>query len=42
MDEYSRLKELELADALRETQDDLASGLYQEGSVEDHIKRILS
>ena len=38
--QYHELKECELAAALMESENDLKSGKYHEGSVDDHIKRI--
>ncbi|MEK9159673.1 MAG: prevent-host-death protein [Patescibacteria group bacterium] len=38
--EYSRLRECELAVALSESEADVAAGHYHEDSVEDHLNRI--
>jgi prevent-host-death family protein len=42
IDEYNRLRECELEAAIIETKNDLASGKYISGTIEDHIKRIKS
>jgi hypothetical protein len=39
-EQYSRLRECELAVALGESEADLAAGRYHEDSVEKHLKRI--
>lgn len=38
--EYSRLRECELAMALADSEADLKAGRYHEGSVEEHLSRI--
>lgn len=40
IDEYNRLREIELDAAIQETRKEISEGKYVEESVEDHIKRI--
>jgi len=40
IEEYNRLREYELAGAIIEAKNDIKTGKYRKGSVEDHIKRI--
>lgn len=41
MEQFNHLRECELTNALIETEKDLKSGNFHNGSVEDHIKRVI-
>jgi PHD/YefM family antitoxin component YafN of YafNO toxin-antitoxin module len=40
LEDYNKLREMELDDAIRESQEDLAAGRFHKDSIEEHMKRI--
>jgi PHD/YefM family antitoxin component YafN of YafNO toxin-antitoxin module len=40
MEDYNKLREMELDAAIRESQEDIAAGRFHKDSVEKHMKRV--
>jgi PHD/YefM family antitoxin component YafN of YafNO toxin-antitoxin module len=40
MEDYNKLREMELDAAIRESQEDMAAGRFHKDSVEKHMKRV--
>jgi prevent-host-death family protein len=40
MDEYNLLREFELEAAIKETKNDIETGKYYSGSIEEHVRRV--
>ena len=40
LEDYNKLREMELDDAIRESQEDLAAGRFHKDGIEEHMKRV--